>query len=54
MARSNASPGSTVGIGGWVITPTAVAWFAETWDITQIRQAWPFLTKGAQAYIASF
>ena len=42
----------TVGIGGWA--PTAVAWFAETWDITQLRQAWPFLTKGALAYIASF
>ena len=37
-----------------MITPTAVAWFAETWDLTEIRLAWPFLTKGAQAYIASF
>ena len=53
-AADACAEGSTVGIGGWVITPTALAWFAETWDITQIRQAWPFLTKGAQAYIASF
>ena len=43
-----------VGIGGWVITPTAVAWFAEMWDISELRKPWPFLTKPAQAYIASF
>ena len=43
-----------VGIGGWVITPTAVAWFAEMWDISELRRTWNFLTKPAQAYIASF
>ena len=43
-----------VGIGGWVITTAAVAWFAEMWDISELRQTWPFLTKPAQAYIASF
>ena len=53
-AADACAEGSTVGIGGWVIPPTAVAWFAETWDLTEIRLAWPFLTKGAQAYIASF
>ena len=35
-------------------TPTAVAWFAEMWDISELRKTWPFLTKPAQAYIASF
>ena len=39
-----------VGIGGWVITSTAVAWFAEMWEISELRQTW----KLAQAYIASF
>ena len=53
-AADACAEGSTVGIGGWVITSSAVAWFAETWDMTQVRQAWPFLTKSAQAYIASF
>ena len=43
-----------VGIGGWVITPRAVAWFAEMWEISELRQTWPFLTKPAQSYIASF
>ena len=43
-----------VGIGGWVITPTAVAWFAEMWEISELRQTWQFLTKPAQSYIASF
>ena len=43
-----------VGIGGWVITPTAVTWFAEMWDISELRKPWSFLTKPAQSYIASF
>ena len=43
-----------VGIGGWVITPTAVAWFAEMWEMSELRQTWYFLTKPAQSYIASF
>ena len=29
-------------------------WFAETWHMQDLRAAWPFLSKGAQAYISSF
>ena len=45
---------STVGIGGWIITKSHVAWFSETWTMTDLRQTWPFLTKTAQSYISSF
>ena len=55
LAAADACAENTkVGIGGWVITPTAVAWFAEMWDISELRKPWPFLTKPAQSYIASF
>ena len=37
-----------------MITPTAVTWFAEMWDISELCKPWPFLTKPAQSYIASF
>ena len=44
--------GDQVGIG--VVTSTAVTWFAESWHIDTVRGWWPFLTKRAQTYIASF
>ena len=34
-----------VGVGGW---------FAETWNMSKVRSAWPCLTKPAQRYIACF
>ena len=37
-----------------MITKSSIAWFAETWDMADIRQTWNFLTKPAQSYIASF
>ena len=53
-AADACAEGQTVGIGGWVITGSAAAWFGETWSIAEIRKTWPFLTKPAQRYIASF
>ena len=53
-AADACAEGHTVGIGGWVITGSAAAWFGETWSIEEIRKTWPFLTKPAQRYIASF
>ena len=29
-------------------------WFGETWNIEEVRKAWPFLTEPTQRYIASF
>ena len=40
-----------VGIGGWVITPNAVTWFAEMWDISELRHTWSFLTKPSPSSI---
>ena len=44
----------TVGIGGWAITSSQVVWFAETWNMQDIRAVWPCLVKPAQRYIACF
>ena len=46
--------GTTVGIGGWLATSSTTWWFAQQWDIQELRTAWPFLTKDAQRYIACF
>ena len=46
--------GDIVGIGGWIVTSSSVAWFAESWHMDTVRGWWPFLTKRAQTYIASF
>ena len=46
--------GTKVGIGGWISTSQSFAWFSEQWDMTEVRQHWPHLTKKAQAYIACF
>ena len=46
--------GDQVGIGGWVSTKHSLAWFAEAYTMEEIRALWPFLTKGAQKYIACF
>ena len=43
-----------IGIGGWVVTSSSVVWFAEPWRVDTVRGWWPFLTKKAQTYIASF
>ena len=40
--------GTTVGIGGWLSTSSHTWWFAQQWDIKELRTAWPFLTKDAQ------
>ena len=36
-----------VGIGGWAITSSQVVWFAETWNMRDIRAVWPCLVKPA-------
>ena len=43
-----------VGIGGWFVSATQCAWFAEQWNISEIRDLWPALHKPAQRYIACF
>ena len=42
LAAADACAEGTIGIGGWVVTSTAVAWFAETWSAKVARQVWPF------------
>ena len=48
--------GDIVGIGGWFefVSSTHCAWFAEQWDISEIRDLWPALQEPAQRYIACF
>ena len=41
-----------VGIGG--CTSLQVVWFAETWNMQDIRAVWPCLVKPGQRYIACF
>ena len=54
MAAADAcAEGDTVGVGGWLATSSSIVWFAETWHMQDLRKAWPFLSKGAQAYISS-
>ena len=43
-----------VGIGGWAVTSSQVVWFAETWNMQDIRAVWPCLVKPGQRYIACF
>ena len=43
-----------VGIGGWIVTASQCAWFAECWTTEQVRALWPQLTKHPQQYIACF
>ena len=55
LARADAmAEGDQVGIGGWVSTKHSIAWFAESFDMQEIRTYWPFLSKDAQKYIACF
>ena len=46
--------GDVVGIGGWFVSSTHCTWFAEQWNISEIRDLWPALQKPAQRYIACF
>ena len=46
--------GDLVGIGGWFVSASQCAWFAEQWNICEIRDLWPALHKPAQRYIACF
>ena len=43
-----------VGIGGWIVTSSHCAWFAEHWTAEQVRALWPQLTRHPQQYIACF
>ena len=53
-AAAARADGDLVGIGGWMVTSSALVWFGETWTVSELRHYWPFLTKKAQTYIASF
>ena len=46
--------GETVGIGGWIVTSTQCAWFAEQWQASELRNIWPQLSDAPQRYIACF
>ena len=55
MAAADArADGNLVGIGGWISTSTQFAWFAEQWDMTEVRKYWPQLKEAPQKYIACF
>ena len=43
-----------MGIGGWIVTATHCAWFAESFTSEQIRCFWPQLSGSPQQYIACF
>ena len=30
---------------GWAVTSTQVVWFAETWNVSEVRSAWPCQTQ---------
>ena len=45
---------STVGIGGWIITSSGVAWFSEQYSVAEVRTVWPGLQDTAQRYLACF
>ena len=53
-AADACADGQVAGIGGWIITSSDVAWFAETWHMDEVRATWPFVTKPAQQYINCF
>ena len=46
--------GEAVGIGGWIVTSTQCAWFAEQWQASELRNIWPQLSDAPQRYIACF
>ena len=46
--------GDIIGVGGWIVTATQCAWFAEQWISSEVRSAWPQLTDAPQRYIACF
>ena len=55
MAAADArADGNLVGIGGWIGTATQFAWFAEQWDISEVRRYWPQLVEAPQKYITCF
>ena len=55
LARADAmAEGDKVGIGGWITTKHILAWFAEEYNMREVRQFWPFLSKDAHRYIACF
>ena len=43
-----------MGIGGWIVTATHCAWFAESFTAEQVRCFWPQLSGSPQQYIACF
>ena len=54
LARADAAEEDKVGIGGWITTKHILAWFAEEYNMREVRQFWPFLSKDAHRYIACF
>ena len=46
--------GEIFGIGGWIITSSQCAWFAEQYSMSEARTIWPALQDTAQRYIAFF
>ena len=55
MAAADArADGNIVGIGGWISTATQFAWFAEQWNMEEVRRHWPQLVEAPQKYIACF
>ena len=54
-AADAVAQGNLVGVGGWIITSTTVAWFSEQYNMSEIRSVWPALLQDtAQRYIACF
>ena len=45
---------SYIGIGGWIVTASNCAWFAEHSHASEIRAVWPQLSEAPQRYIACF
>ena len=43
-----------IGIGGWIVTASKCAWFAEHWHASDVRAVWPQLSEPPQRYIACF
>ena len=44
--------GDTVGVGGWIVTSMQCAWFAEQWQVSELRTVWPQLSDSPRRYIA--
>ena len=46
--------GDLIGLGGWIVTASRCAWFAEHWHASEIRAVWPQLSETPQRHIACF